>query len=486
MEKNIFFILLIFMFNLTKSSNIISFELNYININNLRNNISSIIYDLKNSYLFSYIKIGEPEHSIETYFSVITPHFSMASKLELLDEKEILNNYNIISSKTFKNISCLNQYYVQSNKDIEARENFKINIYNSENKINKEITLNNLDFVLGVKNQKKDNFSEIYFITIGLQYYTSSKYTQEKQFNFINLLKERNIINSYNWFIFYETIDLKENELYNLYDLIKNKKILFIGGSPHEFNPHKFHKQQLVLVQSNFFLWILEFKSVYFYRNNTKFNTGMIKQELYHNTARININDFFIYAPSLYFTMMNNDFFKDYISKNICHYNTNDQIESYYCDKSDDFNINNLQKFPTLFFEHNELNYTFNLSYKDLFAEKDDKYIFLIAVKKHDIDDWYFGNIFLRKYQLFFNQDSKIISFYNTNLDVGEDEEKIIIINKSSNSKQIIIIICLSVILFIGIGFIIGYLIYSKNKNKKRANELEDEYDYIVDKNINE
>ena len=497
MEITILFpILVFFIFNLIKCSNIVSFKLNYININNVEYNISSIFTDLRKTYLFSYIKIGEPEYEIEVNFSLVIPYFSMLSKLELIDEEQLLNYYNINKSKTFENITCLNQLYVQSTKDIAAKEKFKINIYNSENKICKEIEINHLDFVFGVPNivKKNDNFTEIYFITIGLQYLTSSKNTEEKQYNFISLLKERDIINNYNWFIFYEKINLNENELYNLYDLINNKQMLLIGGSPHEFEPKKFHKQQLFSVYSNYFLWILEFKSVFFYRNNTKFNTGKIKQEIYHNKARININDFFIYAPSLYFSLINNEFFNDYISKNICHYYTDALINSFYYDKSENFSINNLTNFPPLFFEHNEFNYTFEFNYKDLFAEKDGKYIFLIAVKKRDIDDWYLGNIFLRKYQLVFNQDSKLISFYNKDIIVIDDEdnedneEKEIIIYKSNDDlKYIILFICLSLIVFIGIGFIIGYLIYrnNKNKKKKRANELVDDYEYMADNNIN-
>ena len=83
-------------------------------------------------------------------------------------------------------------------------------------------------------------------------------------------------------------------------------------------------------------------------------------------------------------------------------------------------------------------------------------------------------------------KDSKIISFYNTNLDFEKKEssEKTIIINKSIDWKLIILIIVLSSILFIGIGYIVGKTIYKKYKKKKRANELDDDYDYTSDKKI--
>ena len=486
MVKIIFYIL--FIINLIQSTDIISFLLQYNIYNIINTNITSILHDLGYTYIYSYIKIGEPEYLLKTNFSLMTPHFSICSNLEPLNSNNILKFYDIYKSKTFKNISCLNQYYIQSTKDIAAKEKFIINVYNLDNKKYKEIIINDLDFVLGVRNinQKQEKYSEIYYIIIGLQLFTTYKYTQEKQFNFISLLKEKEIIFNYNWFIFYEKINITENNLYNLVDIINKKQTLFIGGSPHEYRPGEFSKEQLFPVYSNHYLWILEFKSVYFYRNNTKFNTGMMKQEIYHNRARINFNDFFLFCPPLYFTMIKNEYFNFYISRNICHYYADNENEYYYCDKSEKFNINNLKNFPILYFEHNEFNYTFEFNYKDLFAEIKNKYIFLISSTGYDLDEWFFGNIFLRKYQLVFNQEAKTISFYNPNIEVytEENNDKIIIIKKSFEFKYIIIILCLSFVLFLCIGFIIGYNKY-KNKKKKRANELDDEYEYIADNNNN-
>ena len=50
--------------------------------------------------------------------------------------------------------------------------------------------------------------------------------------------------------------------------------------------------------------------------------------------------------------------------------------------------------------------------------------------------------------------------------------------------KYIVLIIFCCFIVFIGIGLIIGSFIYKdyKNKKKKRANELDDDYEYVADK----
>ena len=159
---------------------------------------------------------------------------------------------------------------------------------------------------------------------------------------------------------------------------------------------------------------------------------------------------------------------------------------SFYCDKSDNFNIDNIKKFPTLYLEHIDLNYTFELTYKDLFSEKNNIYIFMIVCGMEDDDEWFFGNLFFRKYQFAFNQDSKIISFYKYNSDDGVDNEeddfddkiKKIIIKEKQNLLYIILIAILCCIVCITLGFIIGKYV-QKYKKKKRANELDDDYDYI-------
>lgn len=80
---------------------------------------------------------------------------------------------------------------------------------------------------------------------------------------------------------------------------------------------------------------------------------------------------------------MRNIYFVKYINENICHPFVDDTIYTFYCDKTDNFNINNLKDFPTLYFEHYEFNYTFEFSYKELFSEIDNKCMFLII----NIDD---------------------------------------------------------------------------------------------------
>lgn len=480
----IFFSLLLY--ELVTSLNAVSFTLQFFYDNNLNPTLSKL-NNIYNINVYSTIKIGHPELLIKTLFSIENRYYSIYPKLELNDDPGLPNYYNISKSDTFQNISSLNKYYVCSQNDIAAKEKFIFNMYNLINKTNFEIILNDLDFILGVRNHNFDtrNKTDIYYLNIGLDM-TSS---QTEKYNFINLLKEREIIDNYNWFISYEKLNRNKDIIYNLDDILQTKPKLIMGCLPHDYYPKLFSKNNIISDYS----FNLRFKEIYYYFNHTKYNAGLKRRELpkSYNEYQIDFNEFVIIAPILYRMMILDDFFSKYISQDLCHYYYDSLIEGFYCDKSEDFNINNLKEFPTLYFEHSKLNYTFEFDYQDLFIEKDGKYWFLIVVENGDVNDWILGYVFLSKYQFAFNQDAKSISFYNQQLIDDEEEEN----NYNKNEKQdeqqltnnihIIILIIISWIIFIILGYLLGKYLCTKYISKKRANELEDEYEYVSENNDN-
>ena len=245
-------------------------------------------------------------------------------------------------------------------------------------------------------------------------------------------------------------------------------------------------------IKSYYLFWNLYFSNIYYFTNDA-INK---KQIISCPDAELSFSSFQINAPMTYYTYINNHYFKKYINDNICHYGYSGELLILYCDKSEKFNINELEKFPTLYFQHDEFDYTFELTYEDLFTEKDNKFWFLVCFESYyEIDRWILGNIFLRKYYFVFNQDSKTIGFYNLNFPrklkakaekEGEREREIIIINKKMNLKFIIIILILSCFLFICIGIAITKKIYKKYPNKKKALELNEEYENNKDINQQE
>ena len=94
----------------------------------------------------------------------------------------------------------------------------------------------------------------------------------------------------------------------------------------------------------------------------------------------------------------------------------------YYCYKNKTTE-EDLKKFPTLYFYNSELNYTFELTYKDLFFEKGNFiYFFIIFYDFPEdaqnyywsfISRWELGMPFLKKYFFTYDFDGKYIGFYN-------------------------------------------------------------------------
>ena len=104
----------------------------------------------------------------------------------------------------------------------------------------------------------------------------------------------------------------------------------------------------------------------------------------------------------------------------------------------------------------------------------------------NDNQNWFLTYIFLKKYQFVFNPDTKIISFYNKNLNIDEGNNTAKRLKNNINMKILyIVLIALSLIIFIVNGIILGKYFYKKNNKKKRANELDDNYEYIYEENIN-
>ena len=125
-----------------------------------------------------------------------------------------------------------------------------------------------------------------------------------------------------------------------------------------------------------------------------------------------------------------------------------------------------------------QFGFCFEFNYKDLFKEKNDKMYFLIYfnLKNNNAYRFIIGQILIKKYLLTFNYDTKMIGFYDKNIQVvSKEEEK----NKYyyEHDIKIIILFIIIFILFLVIGFFLGKKIYDK-KRKKKANELVDDYEY--------
>ena len=171
---------------------------------------------------------------------------------------------------------------------------------------------------------------------------------------------------------------------------------------------------------------------------------------------------------SYYYSYINNSFFKNFFSQKKCSfekidnkYNKFSQLIIFYCDK--DINIKN---FENVEFFSKEMNYTFIFDYKDLFKTYNNKYVFLVFFDNSFSEKWKLGEIFIKKYNVFLDMDSKLFGFYTRN-------------NIKSYSFYYIFIISFLLFIIFVLVFCLFKQIIKIKKRKIRANELEDNYEYI-------
>ena len=308
---------------------------------------------------------------------------------------------------------------------------------------------------------------------------------------FINSLKKKNLIKNYFWTYVYFNKDLKNNKILNFpeidnQNIIKNYDgMIIIGNYTYEYNTFEYDEKYvastLAAERNKNLKWDIIFKKIYLGENKNNINEKDVQADL-------SINYDYVVSPIEYFDKICLPFFNTYINEKICQIQEIKKsvytFEVISCDKKL-FTINDIKKFPTIYFYHFDFNFTFELNYNDLFEEINDKIFFLIVKNKGSFNQnlWKLGKIFLKKYLLSFNQDSKTISFYNNNNVKNDDNSSSSPAKeeKKFNKDYIWIIIC---VICLALGIYIGTKIIVKNR-KKRANELQDDYDYKIEKENN-
>ena len=446
-----------------------------------KTNMSSID-DLANTNLYSKINIGDPSYEIKAFLSVQHSYFSITPNHITKNINEFYSHYDITKSNSFKDITNSNRRKLFDSKyDGVAKEKFKLNIFNYKKKEHYNISID--DMIIIYNEDYNHNKINSYYLNIGFQIVNEKKYKEREQYNFIYQLKKRNIIQKYDWCLFFEKG--KNNNgifLYNPDELINAKGKLLIGDLPNNYNPNNFNENQLLTSYSKYenqiFKWNLEFSDIFY--NKTSNDTIKI----YIRDVHLNINNYIVLCPMTYYYNIKRDYFDFYLSKKLCHVHQGSEYKTFYCEKSENFNVENLKQFPILYMEHKEFQFTFEFTYEDLFIEKDNKYWFLVAlsVYNNDMEEWFMGIIFLRKYNLIFNQDTKTISYYNINLPISTSKNnfgKILKFEKYINYFIIFIIILLVIIFGL---YIIKKIL--KSKDKKRLNQ-EVDFDYINQDNYN-
>lgn len=412
--------------------------------------------------------------------------------------------YKFNSSYSFKITNKLKTFIHKNyEKGYAANDTLCLVEYNSKNNLN-ELDINkcnifnevNFELLKSEQDIEEENYFKKYGI-IGLGLFNNQdEYIVS---TFIKALKNTNMTNSH----------------YFSYNFINNYKSGEIEGyvyiGQEEQDEDKGIKNKVVSFPiSGQFFWNLKFLNIYSVINNS-FNTS---NNEYYKNFEIKIAELIADLPYIigiksYRLYIDAYFFNEFKNENICSLRKiklDNDYSTFVCDNSSKLFREKLEhKFPKLYFEHYELNKTFVLDYHDLFTynylDKSDKNIYFLVLfsekkgkyypynpSKNEIQRWKLGIPFFKKYKLILNSDSKEISYYepfcrrsneNGNEKTKKGENGV----KGSNSNLYLYLEIGGAVLLLIIFFILGFLFHKniiKIPRKKKANELEDEYEYSI------
>ena len=285
----------------------------------------------------------------------------------------------------------------------------------------------------------------------------------DKTKSFIEQLKALTGAKTYTWILKYTSAD---SGLFIFGDIVDNEKVE-IDNKNHVKN-----------IEQNYdFIYS---KNVFNHKLFWKINAdrlifdGVVFGE--NENADIDINIPFILLKKPYYRKIKEKIFNKFFEEKICDQNIPEfQLSAISCNK-DKFleRTNNLKDLPSLTFQlkQYDLNLTFTPS--DLFAIEGDDIYFMIAHHSYKDSECTIGSILLKKYHIIFDDDAKLMMILKSS-NYNEDNE-----DKNGNNSKIYMIMFLLVIasgiIFGFIGLKYGKKIYQARK--KKANELDDNYNY--------
>jgi len=431
-------------------------------INSPKNSIelTEIVNFLVNNELIITLPIGDPKTNIDFYASMNEyPYY--------LEEGSCISNslsstsYYYLNSNSYSLTKNVSDCIVKLDTCSLGKE--KLFLY-EDIYLNKIVELYPFISYFGNKKSNINKNNKQICGKIGFQI-ENRPYRLYEYENFITMLKKNSKINSYSWYIhYYETPYKKsENEYYDgaiIFDVF-NKK--FYDDFPYFKNDNDYFYINVKDLE-RILAWTFTFDKIYYSINDTKI-------ELNNRESGLAFEKDIILCTEEYFKNIKAEFFKDYFDKKIC-FLVEGKYNYIYCDKNT-FE-KSVKEFPALSFKSSSLNKTFILNGDDLFKEYNNNLLFMIVLEKYSYKLWTLGKIFMKKYNFYFDNDKKFIGCF----------EKII--PKKSETKSFFDKI--KWYIFIIIGIIIGFFLGKKIRDKRRklrANELEDKYEYLSNKSIN-
>ena len=426
---------------------------------------------------------------------------------EIYDPEKIISKetYDKTKSLSFKNISIFHYTNIEPKIGALCSEIF---LLYTDVLMKKEKSIRDIKFIIDNDMQKDLN------IRLGLGKPMTVEYGGPP--HFIQSLLDVGAINDQSW-----TIKFKS----------KNDGIFILGEEPHQYEDISLDKRYQ---RKNYFTTnsasSVEYHNPLSIIAKDVYLVDEKNEEISINSDKgcyLNYNNGFITATKEYWDYIKKNFFNEFLATNICKeelirfITEQDTVNSYYvisCDKVKLFEKDPeiLNKFPKLKFFVFDFNYDFELTKDDVFTEINNILYFMVIYEREifnhpELVFWDLGLPFMLKYQFVHNYAKKTIGFYipekgkeeeqtdeekekekdnekekeksdiNKSDDIKDDNKK-----KDGNNNLIIYI---SIGIVIGIGLLIGSFCLGKymyQKRKKKANELEENFDYSSSNNKNQ
>ena len=411
-------------------------------------------FTIKNRF-YTVLKLGTPVQKIKTWIDSNESGFYLLKNTCILNDSDFNENNSVTFHPDGYNAygDCFTYYHLEGHA-YNANDTFYLN--NDIKDINKEITVNEITFAF-IYEQIKSTFP----LNINFHEYTGkscasigfrARYTgdiyENNNKNFLEMLKKRNIIDSYLVFI--------------KYDDVGNEDYLFFGEYPENIYSEKYktensRKTQMKIYDGFEKKFGIEFDKIQ--SGNYIFNESKVD---------FNYNLGVIIGTNEYKKYIEENYFKEYLQNNTCEIKNMSNYIFYVCDKSK-LKEKDIQKFPSLYMTQKTLNETFIINYRDLFLKKGDHTYFMVVFNSNGKDDkWTLGKIFLSKYDFVYNFDSKLIIYYVNNKEIINFD-----FNDIIKYIGLFFVLC---IIFAFTCFLLSKAIFNKRKKTKKADELDEDY----------
>ena len=415
-------------------------------------------FDVSNP-VYSNLSIGEKEHSIDVFYTSDLEYYS-------LDEEICKGDNFYYKNSSLINITNADIIDLEDNqRAVSINETF---YFYTDLELKKRIKVENFPILI----QLNQINSQKLCILIGLLFRLSPII---KIINFIEILKQFKLTETYVWTIKYTS---------------EYEGLLIIGNEPHVYDPTHYNSSHLRKVSptitTNSYSWTITFNKIYSGNN-------VIDENIF---CLISQRNSYILGSKDYNKSITVDFFGQYLSNSRCFYHYSGYSAGYYyCDKKS-FSKNDITKFPDLIFHNVNLEEKFIFKGEDLFFEDEKYFYFKVYFNEFSQGSWVIGKTFLKKYQLIFDNDNKLIEYYVINITNSIDEkgeqsngENGANPRARNNEKKLLVYVIILIIVFViivGVTIILIHLYGKKicchRHRKKLVNELLEE-DYA---NINE